>query len=100
MRQDTSTRKVILLDNWHFKMDLGGGVHGDCWRIQAECYGHPNYASGELILPSCPVSLEGDMMTGKSGKIYQLGNIHPEADEKYQREQLSEAVIRGSWERK
>ena len=75
----------IELNNWTIQ---GLSVYDppEYARIGGECRGHPNFNDGERVYPSMPFkdwNPEKHTFRSYSGKLYRLGNPHPEYEAVY-----------------
>ena len=96
---------MIVLENWRFRMEMNPGSKADCWRIEGEAWGHPEFPNGHTIMPSAPVNMketeQGVEVEGFSGRQYLLSTIHPEANREQMIAELRAVVQRGGrWEYK
>jgi hypothetical protein len=46
--------------------------------LQGEVYGHPDFTAGSCIVTSAIIGVKGREITTESGRVYILGQIHPD----------------------
>lgn len=84
------------LHDYRFGMMMGGGR--DIWGLTGKVYGHPHVKPGSFRMVSTPTAFDeaNEIVTTTSGSVYKL--INPAGDKKKIFDEISEVMIRGSYE--